>query len=62
MIMIGPLVNAAIAVVSMAMFPLVRRVSLGAIVLPYVVTSIVIPMAAIVFDAICILRMHLHGC
>lgn len=62
MIMIGPLVNAAIALVSVALFPLVRRVSLGAIVSPYIVTSIVVPIAAIIVDAVCILSMGLHGC
>jgi hypothetical protein len=62
MIMIGPITNGVLAFLSLPFIPLVRRVSGGASVVPYVLAGVLIPVGAVIVDAACILSMDLHGC
>ena len=61
-IIIGPMTNVAILLVSLVLTPLVRFASRGASVTPYVLTSMLAPVAAILIDGACILPLDLHGC
>ena len=62
MIMVGPITNAVGMVLSLAMTPVVRHISQGAAVFPYVIAAIAVPIISIFVDAGCILSMGLHGC
>ena len=57
MIMLGPVANAAMALVSLGFIPLVRRLAAGAPIAPYVLTGTLVPTSAIVVDGICIIAM-----
>ncbi|MDB5330237.1 MAG: hypothetical protein JWP03_1388 [Phycisphaerales bacterium] len=58
----GPTTNLCILVTSLVLTPVVRHYSRGAAVMPYVLTCVFAPIAAVVFDSIYILSMNLHGC
>ena len=62
MMLIGPIANGVLALASLPFIPLVRKLSGGAPTSPYVLTGLLGPVAAVVFDAACILGMPLHGC
>ena len=62
MMFIGPITNGITAILSCALFPIVRLISRGATVKPYIFASIVLPIVAIIVDAGCVLSMDLHGC
>jgi hypothetical protein len=62
MIVIGPITNGVLALLSLPLIPVVRRVSGGESITPYVVAGVLTPSSAILIDAICIMSMHLHGC
>ncbi len=58
----GPIANLAMMVVALLFIILVKRLSLGANLLPYGVVSILLPLLAIPADFIIIGSMGLHGC
>ncbi len=60
-IIVGPLSNLALAVLSLLCMPLVRR-AFATTVRRHVLISLGIPAAAIGFDLLAILSMDLHGC
>ena len=62
MLLAGPVANLVLLVFSLALTPLVRRVSGGAAVGPYLLAGTLIPLSAIALDTACILSMDLHGC
>jgi hypothetical protein len=61
MVMIGPITNGVLALLSLPFIPIVRRISHGASVVPYVLTGVLIPIGAVLVDAACILSLDLHG-
>ncbi|MDB5329290.1 MAG: hypothetical protein JWP03_441 [Phycisphaerales bacterium] len=58
----GPTTNLCILLTALALAPVVRRYSRGAAILPYVLTSVFVPVAGVMLDSIYILSMGLHGC
>ncbi len=61
-IIFGPIMNGILIVVSLAFVPVVRRLGGGASVSLYVLAGILVPIAATVVDAACIMSMKLQGC
>ena len=62
MLVVGPIANGLIMLVSLALIPLVRHLSRGAVVKPYVFTALLGPIAGIVMDGAIIMGIGLHGC
>ncbi len=62
LIMVGPITNGVIALVTVVSSFLLRWLAGGASVAIYICAGVLLPVAAIVVDAACILCMDLHGC
>jgi hypothetical protein len=62
LIMIGPITNGVIALATFASSFLLRWFAGGASVALYLYAGMLLPLAAILVDATCILCMGLHGC
>jgi hypothetical protein len=65
MIMVGPITNGVMLIVSLLFTPVVKRVSYGArgaTIMPYVMIGILLPIALIFVDGAIIGSMDLHGC
>lgn len=62
LIMVGPITNGVIALLTLVSSFLLRRFAGGASVAIYLCAGVLLPVAAIVVDAACILCMNLHGC
>src|SRR4051812_12099410 len=58
----GPVINGIMALASLAIISLVRRLAPGASITPYVLTGTLLPIVAVFVDGICIFSMDLHGC
>ena len=62
MLMIGPIINVVLALLSLPFIPLVKRASHGASVGLYVLAGVAFPLVAIIVDGVFIGSMNLHGC
>jgi hypothetical protein len=61
-IMIGPITNGVLLVLSLACVPMVKSAAAGASIGSYLVVGIGLPLAAIPIDFFLIGSMGLHGC
>jgi hypothetical protein len=61
-IMVGPIANGVIVLVTIASSFLLRWLAGGASVALYLYAGVLLPLAAILVDAVCILCIGLHGC
>jgi hypothetical protein len=61
-LMVGPIVNVVLIVMTLVTRPLVKHHFGGASTSLYVLAGVLTPIAAIFIDAICIFSMDLHGC
>ena len=62
LIMVGPITNGVIALVTLLSSFLLRWLAGGASVALYIYAGVLLPAAAILVDAACILCMDVHGC
>ena len=62
LIMVGPITNGVIALVTFLSSFLLRWLAGGASVAIYIYAGVLLPVVAILVDAACIFCMDLHGC
>jgi hypothetical protein len=61
-IMVGPITNGVLLLLSLACIPIVKSGAAGASIGPYVAASIGLPLLAVPIDFFIIGSMGLHGC
>jgi hypothetical protein len=58
----GPITNLILGLIGVAFIPVVRQMTRGASVTPYLLTVLLTPFMAVFVDAGCILSMNIRGC